>query len=1301
MALRIKDRVKQGTTTTGSGTINLDVSFSSSGFQDFSSLGNGTQTYYAIEEGSNFEIGLGTYNSNTLSRSTILDSSNGGAKIALNGNANVFVTYPADKAVFTDADNNATVTGLIVGQTGVKFNDGTIQTTAFVGSVGGYDFTVSDGSNSEVISSGNTVVWTGAGNTTVSYDTGTNTFSVSGTDQDLSSYATQTYVNDASGHLQSQISTNDTDISNLSGLVSTNTTNISSNDTDIANLSGLVSTNSTDIATVSGLTVTNANNISSNDTDISNLSGLVATNTSDISTVSGLTVTNSNDIDTVSGLTVTNSNDINTVSGLLYNSWTVTDGSNSEAISAGGQVKFTGEGNTTVSYDTGTNTVSISGAAGGGGGGYDFTVSDGSSSEVVASGDSVTWTGTGATTVSYNSGSNTFTINTPSSETSYDYWTATDGNNTSNIANGNTVKITGSNDTTVSFASGDPNLFTVQSTQEVLLTGINAGQPTGFSMVKSVPLSVSGGDAISVSLTSVNPATFLVSHDDTSSQSTLSTTPNFFITSITLDDYGHVTSLGSGEVTGVGSGGGGGDFSFNVCSDTIGSGDTLTIQGGSGIQVDCGSTTTISATGVLMSGDASLYEYWTLQGDGTDCNDSTFTIQNATAVQVQGSGGTTVCMAGGSDPVITISSEANLYDGWIAKGFNVSGDAIQKTIEDDDSVTITGAGSTTVIAETGATSITYTISGDNSSFYGNWKAGDGDGTFATIQSTNEVEWSGAGLTSVDRTDKLFTISGSPTIYLGGSGITVTGNSSPYTIHGDLATTTSVGITQLDHDISGASQTGAATPYGVKEYVNDYIGSSGYGYWVASDGSTSSNIDKNETLEFVGQGIITATVTSGDPTTTVSISGAQYIPGSGLTQDPLKTFNVNTDNSTLEVVSDTVRVKDSGITNIKLAGGITNDKLVNNSFTVTAASGLTGGGEAELGSGVTLGIGDGAITTGMLESSSITINGDNGITGGGEIFLGGTGVLSGVDATTSVKGVVQLQDSAEDGVVDKAITPNAVYDVSGALQTNIDGKDNYTKWILKGDAATTTDVETYETVQFTGVGATTVSLSGTDNRIVAISSTDTSNTYTAGAGLTLLSNEFSLTNDSFVLNAGSGLLITDSATIALGDTRTLNVYTDESTIEVHSDRLRVKDEGITAAKLNSDVNLDAVTDHGATTTNNITVGMINTSGVRTPISSGAGGATATFDLSTASTFTHTLAANSTTTLAEVNATDGQKFIIRLEQNSAGTGLVNFFSTIRWAGGTAPTLTATTGKIDTFGFLTTTSGNYEGFIIGQNI
>jgi hypothetical protein len=175
----------------------------------------------------------------------------------------------------------------------------------------------------------------------------------------------------------------------------------------------------------------------------------------------------------------------------------------------------------------------------------------------------------------------------------------------------------------------------------------------------------------------------------------------------------------------------------------------------------------------------------------------------------------------------------------------------------------------------------------------------------------------------------------------------------------------------------------------------------------------------------------------------------------------------------------------------------------------------------------------------------------------------------------------------------------------------------------------------------------------------------------------------LVNDSVTVTAGSGL--SNGGEVELGASISVDITPG----------------GVTAAMLNTDVTLDEITDHGATTTNNITVGMINTSGVRTPISSGAGGATATFDLSTASTFTHTLAANSTTTLAVSNVTAGQKFIIRVEQNSAGTGLVNFFSTIRWAGGTAPTLTATTGQIDTFGFLTTTSGSYEGFIIGQNI
>ena len=704
VAIKIQDRVKQGTNTTGSGTITFHVSYASSGFDDFSVLGNGSKTYYAIEEApSGWEVGIGTYNSNTLSRDTVFDSSAGGAKINLGGSGLVFVTLPASKIVIADENNNVSVTGLDVGATGIVFNDGTKQTTAFTGIAGfateayvtgasghlqtqissndsdiaanlakitgvsgtaatntsnisnnttniaantirladvsgsvdintakigtvsgtvdtnttniasnvtqiaansgrladvsgsvdintamitgvsgvavskdnyqywtvsdgatdenvtttekitftgagntsvsyssnvvtisgssaggggdGYDFNVSAGGSADTISSGQTVIWTGLGNNTVTYNSSSNTFSISGADQDLSSYATQSYVTGASGHLQTQITTN-------------------------------------------------VNNISSNDTDISNLSGLVSTNTSNIATVSGIAAGKDN-----------------------YQYWTITDGPNSENIQSTNIVKFSGEGNTTVSYDVGSNTVSISGAAAGGGGGYDFTVSDGSNSEVISSGNSVTWTGlgnntvtynsdsntfsisgtdqdlssyatqsyvtgasghlqsqintndtdisnlsglvssntsnistasgtlqsqitsnttdisntsgdlyghwiisagavqenvaktekvkftgTGATTVSYDTGTNTLTVNTPSSEAGYEYWTATDGSaNTSSVENGQAVRITGAGNVTVDFASGSPNIFTVSGADQDLSSYATQAYVTGAS----------------------------------------------------------------------------------------------------------------------------------------------------------------------------------------------------------------------------------------------------------------------------------------------------------------------------------------------------------------------------------------------------------------------------------------------------------------------------------------------------------------------------------------------------------------------------------------------------------------------------------------------------------------------------------------------------------------------------------------------------------------------------------------------------------------------------------------------------
>ncbi len=109
MALVFKDRVKETTTTTGSGTVTL--AGASAGFQSFSVIGDANTTYYTLVSGSEWEVGIGTYTSSgtTLSRDTVLESSNAGSKITLAGTSDVFCTYPAEKAVVQDETNTAYV----------------------------------------------------------------------------------------------------------------------------------------------------------------------------------------------------------------------------------------------------------------------------------------------------------------------------------------------------------------------------------------------------------------------------------------------------------------------------------------------------------------------------------------------------------------------------------------------------------------------------------------------------------------------------------------------------------------------------------------------------------------------------------------------------------------------------------------------------------------------------------------------------------------------------------------------------------------------------------------------------------------------------------------------------------------------------------------------------------------------------------------------------------------------------------------------------------------------------------------
>jgi hypothetical protein len=141
MAIVLKDRVKVASGVTGTGTATLGSA--ADGYQTFAAIGNGNETYYtiALQSGNEWEVGKGTVTDTagtfTLSRDTVFESSNAGSLVNFSaGTKDVFVTYPAERAVYLDAAGSA-VTSLDIGTLGVStanistanITAGTISTT--------------------------------------------------------------------------------------------------------------------------------------------------------------------------------------------------------------------------------------------------------------------------------------------------------------------------------------------------------------------------------------------------------------------------------------------------------------------------------------------------------------------------------------------------------------------------------------------------------------------------------------------------------------------------------------------------------------------------------------------------------------------------------------------------------------------------------------------------------------------------------------------------------------------------------------------------------------------------------------------------------------------------------------------------------------------------------------------------------------------------------------------------------------------------------------------------------------------
>lgn len=132
MALVLKDRVQETSTTAGTGTLTLAGAIA--GFQAFSAIGNGNTTYYSIVDSTagTWEVGIGTYTASgtTLSRDTVLASSNGGSLVSFTSAAkSVFCTYPSEKGVWLDASGNVVQTSYgAITATSIALTTGTIST---------------------------------------------------------------------------------------------------------------------------------------------------------------------------------------------------------------------------------------------------------------------------------------------------------------------------------------------------------------------------------------------------------------------------------------------------------------------------------------------------------------------------------------------------------------------------------------------------------------------------------------------------------------------------------------------------------------------------------------------------------------------------------------------------------------------------------------------------------------------------------------------------------------------------------------------------------------------------------------------------------------------------------------------------------------------------------------------------------------------------------------------------------------------------------------------------------------------
>lgn len=1134
-----------------------------------------------------------------------------------------------------------------------------------------------------VYDSGNQILEINAGG--IKYPDGqTQTIAYTGQTADLSSYATTSYVNSVSGNLQTEITSNSSDITALqtaTGLL----------DTDVQALqtaTGLLDTDVQELQTATGLLEVR---VTQNETDIISLE-----------TATGLLDTR----------VTQNQTDINSVSGQLYNNWNINVTGNIDSIESNQTVIFTGIGLASVAYNESTNTVTISGAGdgGGAGGGYDWNISVTGLSDTIASGETVVFTGLGNTSLFYNPSTNTVSVSGADQDLS-SYATTTYVDNIS----GNLQSQITSNDNDISSLQTATGLLETRVTQnETDITALDTA--TGLLETRVTQNETD--------ITALETATGLldtrVTQNDNDIDSVSGLLYNYWVlrgdgaTTTNVDSTEQVQFKGAGSVSvslggtdnrevtisGIApSGGGMTNWNLSVTGDStaITQAETVTFSGqGNVIASRSGNFVIITGVDQDLSSYATTSFVNSVSGNlqsEIDSNDTDISaLQTATGLletrvtQNETDITSLETATGNLDTRVTQNeSDINSVSGLLYNNWNINVTGNVDSITSNETVLFTGIGNTSVTYDSSSNIVSISGADQDLSSYattayvnsvsgnlqGEIDSNDTDisalqtatGLLETRVTQNETDITAletaTGLLEVRVTQNETDITALETA-TGLLDTRVTQNtndisSSSGYLQGQINTNdtdisnlqTATGlletrVTQNELDITALETATGNLDTRVTQNTNDISSVSGLLY-NNWNVNVTGNIDSITSNETVlFTGVGNTSVTYNSSTNTVSISGTDQDLSSYAT-----TAYVNSVSGNLQGEIDS---NDTDIANLQTATGNLDTRVSQNETDITALETATG----NLDTRVTQNTSDITSVSGLLYNNwkiNVTGNIDDITSEQTVIFTG----INGTDVTyNSSTNTVSISASGGGGMTSWNVG------VTGASDAITDG----------------------QTVTFTGLGATSVTYNDSTN---TVSISGAAGSYSWNVGVTGASDTINNGNTVTFTGAGQSNVTYNPSTNTVlisgvnGSAPTGNhsgvAYFGSNNLITENTDFTISDSG----KVYSKVSFGSLDNQG------------NKSG------------TITFNAESSNLHLATLTGNST--LAITGEDIGQKILIRLQQDSVGGYIVNWWNNIKWAeGGTPPTLTTASGKADMFGFIVT-SGNgpyfYDGFIIGQNI